>query len=162
MNSNPSKFENQEVIVKYLEKIKEITDNVNKKLDELNKQIEAELPIKAENLSGEADRNIGAYQRYLWTLTQERRQLASLRGKRDVMDGELQDYYRFNWDKSTKLTETAISKYVGAHPCFSSLNNLVKDQEALVLFLDVTVANFRDRGFAIKNMIEMKKIELGL
>ncbi len=85
-----------------------------------------------------------------------------LRGKRDEIEGELQDYYRHHWDGSTKLSEVAINKYTMAHPVFIAVNTLVKDYESLVLYIESVVGGFRDRGFAIKNLIELRKMELGL
>jgi hypothetical protein len=78
------------------------------------------------------------------------------------MEGELCDYYRFHWDKSTKLTESAISKYVQSHPMFNSLNSFIQVLKVKIDYLENVIQTFNSRNFAIKNIIEVRKIELGL
>jgi hypothetical protein len=162
MNINHDKYERQDLIAAYVKKISEVQEKLATNFNILTDEIKNVLPIKDTELAQESDRNISKYHTYLSKTFDEKRKLASLRGKKDEIDGELNDYYRFNWDKSTKLSETAIGKYVMSHPVYMAINNLVKDQEAVVSYLDGVVTGFRDRGFAIKNMIEMRKIEMGM
>lgn len=162
MNADHTKYEKQELISKYLEKLSKITETMKESFEKLNQEVSTELPIKQDNLAGETDKNISVYHRYLTRFANEKQQLQRYRTQQSLIEGELNDYYRFNWDKSTKLTETAISKYVSAHPVFIGVNTLVKDQESIVNYIEGVVGGFRDRGFAIKNLIELRKIELGM
>jgi hypothetical protein len=81
---------------------------------------------------------------------------------KDHFEGQLNDYYRFHWDKSTKMTESSINKYVSAHSIITSLTNLIRVQEAIVEYYVDVVRNFGNRNFTIKNIIEASKLELGI
>jgi hypothetical protein len=161
-DSKVKKFDNPEAISKYVEKMNTLIEEYSKKYEDLQQKVDKDLVINIQDLAKEADSNIGKYQNYVWMLTECKRNHSTYKSRRDVLEGELQHYYRFMWDRSTKLSETAIAKYVASHDCLVALTKLVKEQETLVSCLEMTVANFRDRGFAIKNLIELRKMEMGM
>jgi hypothetical protein len=53
-------------------------------------------------------------------------------------------------------------KYVHAHPMFNSLSTYAEVVKVIVGYLDNVIQTFNSRNFAIKNIIEVRKIELGL
>lgn len=158
------KYEKKELIEKYSNKIKKIIDKSIEEYKSLTLEINDELtPIQKTNMVGESNRNIHLYHKYLSRLTEEKITLNDYKSNRDKIEGELFDYYRNHSDISSSLrSESAISKYVYAHPCFNAINRLVKTHETLVQFLEYVITMIRDRGFMIKNVIESVKIEMGM
>lgn len=158
------KYQKKEAIQEYTKKIGAVKAKALEKFTELQEQVEQDLTkIDKTNLAGESNRNIHLYHTYLSRLTEEKFGLNDLKINREKIEGELFDFYRNHSDISSKLKyENAIAKYVYAHPCYIAINKLVKVQEALVSYLDGVITMVRDRGFAIKNVIEAVKIEMGM
>lgn len=162
-NVNYEKYEKQEVVQKYAQKLEAILEKQAEEFKKLQEEVETELkPIDKTELVAETNKNIALYQRWITVLSRYKMTLMQYDTKLEHMEGELFDFYRFHWDRSTKLTETAISKYVYAHPCYMALNNLVKLVKIVISYLESVVQNFNNRNFAIKNIIEVRKMELGL
>lgn len=158
------KYQKQELVDKYTDKMKEIVSKAMEKFEKLQNDIEEALtPIDKTNMVAESNRNIHLFHTYTSRLAEERIAVNDLKINREKIEGELFDYYRNHSDISSKLkSEAALSKYVYSHPCYIAINKLVKVQEALVGYLENVTVMIRDRGFAIKNVIESVKIELGM
>ncbi len=163
MQINVALYENKQKIDEQAAKYTELMSKKIEKLEELQEQVKSDLnEIDRKNLITESNHNISKYHRYLSLLTEERITFAKMKTKKELFDGEVNEYYRFHWDKSTKLSETAISKYVAAHPLITSISTLVRVEEAIVDYLEGVVQTFGNRNFTIKNIIEASKLELGL
>lgn len=162
-NVNYDKYEKQEIVQKYVQKLEGVLEEHAKKFEKLQEEVETDLqPIDKTELVSETNKNIALYQRWITMLSKYKMTLMQYDAKLQNMEGELFDFYRFHWDRSTKLTETAIARYVYAHPCYSALNNLVKLVKIVISYLESVVQNFNNRNFAIKNIIEVRKMELGI
>jgi len=163
MQINVELYENKQKVEDHSKKYKDLMEEKIKKLTALQEQVLKDLnEIDRKNLVTESNHNISKYHRYLSLLTEERITFAKMKTKKELFDGEVNEYYRFHWDKSTKLTESAIGKYVAAHPLITSISNLVRVEEAIVEYLEGVVQTFGNRNFTIKNIIEASKLELGL
>jgi len=158
------KYQKPELIEKYSEKMNAMKTKALEKFNELQNQIEKDLvPIDKTNLAGETNKNIHLFHTYISRQTEEKIALSNLKVNKEKIEGELFDFYRNHSDISSKLKyENAIAKYVYAHPCYIAINKLVKVQETLVGYLENIITMIRDRGFAIKNVIEAVKIEMGM
>ena len=162
-NVNYQKYEKKENQEKYKQRVDEQRDRAVENFKKLQEEVTNDITmIEKDNLVKETNSNISIYQKYVTKMAEEKLLLSTLNSKLEVMEAELADYYRFHWDKSTKLTESAISKYVQAHPMYNSLNTYTEVVKVVIGYLDNVVQTFNSRNFAIKNIIEIRKIELGL
>lgn len=158
------KWMEKEVIEKYLEKTEAVTAKIMDKFEKLSDKAKEELnEVTKDNVVAESTANIGKYQRWLDTLFNQRKFLNDLKSKKTKMMGEIYHYYKFNSDFKDRLkSDTAINKYIEKHDCYNAINEVVKLQEALVLYLEGTVQNFHSRNFAIKNIISAWAAEIGI
>ena len=163
MQINVAFYEDKVKISEKSEKYKSLQAEKIERLKIIQTEVEAELcPVDRTNLIKESNNNISKFQKYITILSDERVALAKMKTMKDHYEGELNDFYRFHWDKSTKMTESSINKYVAAHAIITSLTNLIRVQEAIVEYYVDVVRNFGNRNFTIKNIIEASKLELGL
>lgn len=163
-DSVANKYSNAEKVSEYKNKISSIQEKVLEKLKYYEDKSKTELTsVDATNMGTESIRNIDLLHKFMSILSQEKIILENYKSQKEKIEGELFDFYRNHSDISSKLkSESAISKYVYAHSTFQEINKLVKTQLAIVEYLESLIIVIRDRGFAIKNYIEVKKIELGL
>jgi hypothetical protein len=163
MIQNETKFASLEYSRKYAAKLEEVSKSVMAKFEKYQQEIAIDLtPIDKTELAVEVNRNISLLHRYITKYSEEKFQLSDYENKMESLEGELFDYYRFHWDKSTKLTESAISKYVYSHIAHINLQNLVKLQKIIIDYLENVIETLRNRNFAIKNIIDVKKMELNI
>lgn len=163
-NVNYEKYERADLIKAYEEKLAQHLEEVNLGFEKLNELVEEDLkPIDKDKLIEESNRNISKYHRYLSKLTEYKLKMKTYKERLASMEAELVDYYKFNWDKSTKLSSNdLISKYVHGHRVYIALNSLVRSHEIIIEHLEGVVNNFSQRNWTIKNIIEIRKLELGL
>lgn len=163
MINGESKYVKQEAITKYV-------DNVNKVIEKI-REFRIQIIAKAESyltdinrteLIAETNRNISAHHTFCTILSEQRMKLSQYENKLSAIEGDLFNYYRFDWDRSTKLSETAISKYVYAHDCYLVINNLIDEQKITINYISDVIDVLKNRNFAIKNIIDVKKMELNL
>lgn len=159
-----SKYENESAVDEYNSKVNKIKDGVITKIKSMQDIISEDLPGLQKNmLAEETKKNIDLYHKYNGFLAHEKLKMIEYRSQLNKVEGELTDYYRNHSDISSKLrSEQAIEKYVNAHDCYRSVKELYDTQLVLVQFLENVVGMIRDRAFAIKNLIEVIKIELGM
>jgi hypothetical protein len=162
-NVNFEKYENPEKVKAYVEKVSKANEELNEKFKKLQEEVEKDLcVIDKDRLAEEANRNISKYHRYVTKLAEERMNASKTKNTRSQYEAELFDYYRFNWDKSTKLTESAIQKYVYGHQIYLAISSFLINIEIIIQYLESIVEAFAQRNWTIKNIIEVKKIDLGL
>lgn len=161
---NLAKYENEDRIQEYVSKIKEVQAKVAEKLSSYQDSVTADLTdLKKTTLAEETKRNIDLYHKYNIVWSKEKVQLSTLKGKLDVIESELTDYYRNHSDISSKLrSEQAIEKYVVCHDCYRAIKSLYDTQYIMTQFIENVMIMIKDRAFAIKNMIELIKIEMGM
>lgn len=159
-----NKFENKEYVAKYIDKVKEAIKSLDEKFEKYKEASEEEIskPLDKTELISEVNKTISMLHRYITKLADESITLEKYKDKLVTMESELYDYFRFHWDKSTKLTEGAISKYVEGHEIYRNLNSVVVIQKGIVTYLQNVVDAIKSRHFSIKYAIDVKKMELNI
>lgn len=158
-----TKYEKNDLITAYETKIKSLIEETDKNYTEMRKEANDDMDdIDSTDLVKEQNKNMKLYQKYINKYAELKLTFAKVKQKHTTMEAELYDYYRFNWDKSTKLTETAISKYVASHRCFIQLSAYVELLKNIIDFIEKNIEGYKNRNYAIKNIIEVRKIELGM
>lgn len=156
----------KEFKIKYLNQIKKAREKQDKRFETFQEIIIKEIyecNISEVDIDKELDANIGKYQRWIDRLKDARDTFVNLELKLKKMDCEIFHYYKFNCDFSTSLKYGSdIKKYVESNECYQALYELLQNQKALLEFIEGTIKNLNNRGFAIKNYIDCKKIDLGI
>lgn len=163
MDYDVKKYESREVINDYVLKINKHIAELEERFKMLKEETSLDIKaIDATNLISEQNKNIAQLHKYLSRAAEEKYTYKKILSVCERIEAELIDYYKFKWDRSTKLTSTEVMRYVEAHECYAVINKYLNLAEIINNFLDGIIALFRDRNYAIKNIIEVRKIELGL
>lgn len=164
MNKNTKMmFENSEWVETQSKKLDEFLERQNEKFTKAKDMISNDCkPIDEMELVKESNDAIQKYAKYSMVLMDEQRQLTIYNTKLTEREMYLIDYYKFNYDKSTKMTDSMCKKYAEAHPLYAKLNELVENHKNYIAFLIHTLEYFKTKNFTIKNMIELRKIDLGM
>lgn len=163
MEAQILKYEKQELVEAYVVKMKANVKTLEDSFAHLKSEVAMDLKdIDETELIKEQNKNIHYLHKYITRLAEEQYTFKKIKSSASKMEAELLDYYRFHWDKSTKLSETAISKYATNHACYMAVNDYMKLAEIINSYLENIISTFKDRNYAIKNMIEVRKINLGM
>lgn len=155
---------NQSYKEKFIKQTEQVSEKIEEKFEKLLELSTEEIsPITKENALEETTANIGKYQRWLERLYRERQNLFKFKSKCDKIENELYHYFKFNSDLRDKLkSDASINRYINANDCCIAMKEVIRKQEAVIEFIQGTVHNMNSRNFAIKNIIEIWKAELGL
>jgi len=108
--------------------------------------------IEEENLSNQSKQHY-----YLQILVDKKRQFYKLESIKTNIFKELYQYYKFEYDYNLKGSEIEI--YIKADPKFKRPHDLSREVSLEIEYLEQVVKSFQNRAFAIKNMIDIKKLE---
>lgn len=162
MNST-NKFENEEYKQAQITKFCKLQDDIVIETTKLQEQIQEDFKsIDHTNLVGEANKNIQLYSKYSLLLFQKKNIYVKIERKKDQLEADLFCYYKFDYDKSTKMTDGLTDKMIKGFPLYATLLELIKTYKNYLELLERTLEICKDRGYAIKNIIEWKKIEFGM
>ena len=163
MQYDVKKFETLELVEGYVSKLNSAKKDLEDKFEILKKSVEIDLcHIDETNLIQEQNKNISKLHKYITIVSEEKYTYKKISNVQAGIRNELYDYYKFNWDKSTKLTESAINTYIEGHKCYIAIDTYLALSENINKYLENVISIFKDRNYAIKNIIEVRKIELGL
>ena len=88
--------------------------------------------------------------------------LNRLKKNLDEITSYLFDYYLYNYDKSTKMTTVLADKYVKSHCMYKELYEIYENYKNYLELIERTLEYCKNRGYAIKNIIEIQKIKFGM
>jgi hypothetical protein len=129
-------------------------------IQELQSQIKKELHIDNKALDFCASENPLLIQKYINLFLGESTSLNKLQKQFEEKYFEKMVFYR---TKHTLIPETQkeLIVFVDGDKEIRELKEKISNQAVLVKFISETISNFRDRGWAIKNMIEFRKFLSG-
>lgn len=129
-------------------------------IQELQSQIKKELHIDNKALDFCASENPLLIQKYINLFLGESTSLNKLQKQFEEKYSEKMVFYR---TKHTLIPETQkeLIVFVDGDKEIRELKEKISNQAVLVKFISETISNFRDRGWAIKNMIEFRKFLSG-
>lgn len=163
MNVNTSIYDDEKIIKQKMDTYIKFTEAQEEFIEKVKTNIEEDcVSIDETNLVSESNKAIQGYSKYSLKYTDAKSNYITLNVKINELRGHLYDYYKFNWDKSTKITDGAVEKYILSHPLYNKLFILLENQKNLLDLLERTLEYFKNKNFTIKNMIEIRKINLGM
>lgn len=161
--NSTSKFENETYINEYTEKIEKGKSDTASEIERINDVLNEDFgDIDQTDLVGETNKSIRLYNKYSMMFFEKRNVYINLEKNRDKLESELLNYFKFDYDKSTKMTDGLADKFIKGFPLYANLLELVKSYKNYLDLIERAIDICKTRGFAIKNIIEWKKIEFGM
>jgi hypothetical protein len=127
---------------------------------ELEKQIKKELVVDKNHLDFCASENPILIQKYITMYLYESRKINEKQIELDILYKDKMLYYKLE-HQYVPETQKELSVMLEGDKDICEIKKYLNNQALIIKFLSDTVANFRDRGWAMKNMIEFKKFMAG-
>lgn len=143
------------------------------KLEDILSEWEQDAPIDLRNITQEASRVPSLHAKYLRFLSYERLVLRSLEAELHKLKSDKEDFFLFGpneetiekgWEMPPKgriTLKEEIKRLVLADADVSKLALQIANQQEKVSALESIVHHILGRSYAIKNVIDHKKFELG-
>lgn len=139
----------------------DLDERYNAKFSEIKEEIETIFVVDQNALADETVRHISKLHFYNSRLSEEKVMLFKIKRKMDEIHGELYEKYRFN--NSFKVTTKGeVDEWINRDVRWQKINTRYENQKILVDHYSRVVDAIREKGYMIKNLIDLKKIELGL
>ena len=158
-NEEIEKKTNEQRMEEFLQQMDEIDDSILEQIKEIAKSAEKCHNIDKNDLDMEAVRAISDMHRYNTMLAEHRANLATLSRKKDVIHGDL--YEKYSRNSQVRLeTKYEVEEWINRNPKWQKIVSYYNNQKILVDYLQDIVKALHTKTFAIKYIIENKKIEL--
>jgi hypothetical protein len=139
----------------------ELDDRYEEKFNQIKKEIEEVFKVDQFALAEEAIKHISKMHFYNSRLSEEKVMLMKIKRKLDEVHGELYEKYRFN--NSFKIsTKGEVDEWINRDIRWQKINTRYENQKIMVDYYTRVVESIRDKSYMIKNLIDLKKIELGI
>jgi hypothetical protein len=139
----------------------ELDNRYNEKYQEIKKEIDEMFKINQFELAEESVKHVSKMHFYNSRLSEEKMMLFKIKRKMDEIHGELFEKYRFN--NSFKITTKGeVEEWINRDIKWQNINTRYENQKIMVDHYQRVVEAIKDKGYMIKNLIDLKKIELGL
>ena len=139
----------------------ELDDRYNKKFEAITKEIEVFFNVNQFELAEESIKHISKMHYYNSKLSEEKLLLFKIKRKMDEIHGVLYEKYRFN--NSFKVTTKGeVDEWINRDIRWQKISTRYENQKIMVDHYSRVVDSIRDKGYMIKNLIDLKKIELGI
>lgn len=141
--------------------LEELDDGYTEKFEAIKKEIDGMFDVNQLELDKEAIRHISKLHFYNSRLTEEKMLLFKIKRKLDEVHGELYEKYRFN--NSFKVTTKGeVEEWINRDLRWQKGVTKYENQKIVVDHYSRVVDAIREKGYMIKNLVDLKKIELGL
>ena len=129
-------------------------------IDRLKLKVAEDLRIDSEKLKDEISKNGNLYHYYLELYINEKKDLGKLERIYDKAFKSLYHKYRFENEFRLK-TSSEIQIYIDGDPRISKVKEMINNSKISIEYLEKVLDLFKMRSFALKNMVEMIKLESG-
>lgn len=142
------------------------------KLEEYYAMIAEDFPINKANLGDEAIKTTKLFTKYIQFWSQEKLLLEKIKLSRNtlyatfitILDGKGSDELNKKYpavSNAKAKTNMVREKFIESQPEIEKLSEQLIIQEVKVEVLDAALKEIRNRGYSIKNAIDMVKFEAG-
>ena len=148
MNIDTAKrFENPEEVKKILTAFDNSFKHLEEKFEKV-KQFATEdcIAIDETELIKESNKSIQMYNKYSMLYADDKREFFKIKLKLDEFECYLFDYYRFSYDKSTKLSDSSVSKYVCAHPIYIKIHLVIDNYKNYLEYIERVLEYFKTKN----------------
>lgn len=143
------------------EMLDELDASYNAKYEKIKTEIDQIFNVDEYELGTESIKHISKMHFYNSRLTEEKMLLFKIKRSMDRVHGEMYEKYRFN--NSFKIsTKGEVEEWINRDPKWQKVITRYEYQTIIVDHYKRIVDAIRDKGYMIKNLIDLKKIEFGL
>jgi hypothetical protein len=136
-----------------------LDDEYEAKFQKIKSEVSVMFDVNQNELSDEVVKQVSKMHYYSSILSEERQTLYKIKRKAEEVHGEVYDKYRY---EDTKRTKSEIDEWINRDVDWQYISTKYENQKIIVEYYARVVDNIRDKGFMIKNLIELKKIDLGM
>lgn len=133
-------------------------------LEELRKMIDDDLPIKPSDIESSAIDNMKLYSKYLSLLGSIKMEFRKELNRYNTTKLDRYKYYTGRDSENVfefVLTPTELKQFIQGDATLSKHDLRLELIRVKVELIEETLKAVRDRGFTIKNIIELRKLESG-
>lgn len=132
-------------------------------LDELKAELEADIPLKLTQLQSEAANNPVLYAKWSRYSSDLAKQRIGLEQSKVSATQDAFLYYTGRGDDVCEFvySSTELRTVIPAHETVQLATKRLAYIDAMIAFCDDAMESIKQRGFAIKNIIELRKFEAG-
>ena len=138
----------------------ELDDDYDVKLTKIREDLDDSFQINSKDLNGEVMKTISKLHYYTGMLAEEKLVLKRINRKKNEIYGKLYEKYRFNYDM--KLDKGEVEHWINREPMWQKIETYYESHKELCDFIERTIKSFQTKSFAVKNLIDIKRIELGM
>jgi len=127
-------------------------------IDEIKERIQEDLRIDTSDLSEEVRNQPAVHHRYISLLQTEQHKLAKIKRAMNTLHSLLFESFRWNGNirrRTTAELESAIT----SNTKFQEIAEKFDAQTNYVTYLEHVLDLFKSRGFALKNLVDLEKME---
>lgn len=133
-------------------------------LEELEQQVQDDLPIKPDNLEGAALDNMKLYSKYLTLLSRHKLEMKrAIIALNEVKTSQYQYYSGRDHERVFEfvLSASEIKQFMSGDTAVNKAELKLELVRSKVELIEETLRAIKDRGFTIKNIIDLRKLEAG-
>lgn len=163
MEYNSKRFESADYVNTILKKLDNHLQVLRTEQKRILEDIKEDfVAIKETELVNESNKTIQLYNKYSMLYVEKKPLLIKWQRQLEEMEAHLFDYYRYNYDISSKMTDSSANKYVHAHPIYTNLQILIDEMSNYLELIGRSLQYCDKRGYAVKNIIEIQKMQFGM
>lgn len=140
--------------------IEELDEEYDDKLEKLRDELHDAFSINNKNLDGEVMKTISKLHYYNGLLAEEKLVLNRIIRKKNEIYGKLYEKFRFNSD--VKLDKGEVQYWIDRDPLWQKIQSYYESHKELCDLIERSIKALQTKSFAIKNLIDIKRIELGM
>lgn len=159
MTNESEKPSQEERMEKFLKDMDDIDDGILQKIQEISESCKKAHNIDKSDLESEIIATISDMHRYNTMLSENMASLSKLQRKKDQIHGDLYEKYSRNYQIKLE-TKYEIEEWINRNPKWQKITAYYSNQKILVDYLQNIVKTLNTKTFALKYIIENKKIEL--
>jgi hypothetical protein len=138
-----------------------VRDKFAKRVDDYNKRFFQYGEIDQHDLTKEIIRNNSGLHTCMTVLMEERMTLNKIIDKKQLIYSQRYEHYKFNYNMKLD-SKYDIDTWVNKDDQYRKINVYYMYQSSLCEHLDVILKSLDKRAWAVKNLTELKKIEVGM
>lgn len=142
------------------ERLEERDEKALERIGEIKELLKKPFKINPQEIDKEIIHTISEMHRYNTEIAEARINLTAIKRKRNKIYGDLYEKYKFNCDYKLD-NKHEIETWINRSPKYQLILSYYEHQVSYIKYLEAIVQGLKDKRWAIRDIIENLKIELG-
>lgn len=142
------------------EKLEQKDDKSLERIAELKEVLKKPFKINPHEIDKEIIHTISEMHRYNTEIAEARINLTAIKRKKNKVYGELYEKYKFNYNYKLD-NKHEIETWIERNPKYQLILTYYEHQITYIKYIEAVVQGLKDKRWAIRDIIENLKIELG-